>query len=109
MVLEDGEGVRLWLRRSELECELAMEGFGVVDPAIVVRGLEWIPPLDLDALEYILTLGDEVPLPLLVTGDFKALSCNSWILCEDGDEDDELEVTVWPGPAPDEAPMMAAY
>ena len=94
----DGEGVRLWLRRSELECELAMEGLGVVDPAIVVRGLEWIPPLDLDPVEYILTLGDEVPLPLLVTGDFKALSCNSWILCEDGDWD-ELEVTVWPAPA----------
>ena len=54
----------------------------------------------------ILTLGDALALPLLVTGDFKALSCNSWILCEDGDED-ELEVTVWPA-APDEAPMLAA-
>ena len=96
VVLEDGEGVRLLLKRSDV--------LGAIEAmvTVVVGAPEW-RPLD---LELKLTLGEDVPLPLLVTGDFKALSCNSWILCEDGEED-EVEVIVEAPPAPAEAAMAA--
>ena len=101
MVLEDGEGVRLLLRRSEVTDDLRP-----VEAVVTgVSGAEYIIPA-LDLVPTMLTLGEAVPLPLLVTGDFKALSCNSWILCEDGDEDEDVMVEA-AAPAA-EAAMAAA-
>ena len=50
-----------------------------------------------------------MPLPLEVTGDFKALSCSSCILCEDGEEDDDDVEVIVPEAAPaTPAPESAA-